>query len=74
MRRYKERAAKGEEAVYDEILSSVIERDRIDSTRETAPLVQPEGAYLVDTSDMTEEQVVDEIVGITRKVMGARNA
>ena len=74
MRRYKERVAKGEEAVYDEILSSVIERDRIDSTRETAPLVKPEGAYLVDSSCMTEEQVVDEIVSIALKVMGVQNA
>ena len=62
MRRYKERLAKGETAVYDEILLSVKERDRIDSTRETAPLVKPDDAHLIDSSNMTEQQVVDEIV------------
>jgi len=67
MRRYKERLVKGEEPVYEEILSSVKERDRIDSTREAAPLVKPEGAYLLDSSDMTEQQVVDEIVRIALK-------
>lgn len=64
MRRYKERLAKGETAIYDEILLSVKERDRIDSTREAAPLVKPEDAYLIDSSCMSEDQVVDEIVRI----------
>jgi cytidylate kinase len=64
MRRYKERSTKGEAATYDEILSSVKERDRMDSTREAAPLVKAEGAYLIDSSDMALEQVVDEIVGV----------
>jgi len=67
MRRYKERLGKGEEAIYDDILLSVKERDRIDSTREAAPLVKPEGAYLIDSSDMSEEQVVDEIVRFALK-------
>jgi cytidylate kinase len=67
MRRYKERLAKGESAIYDEILLSVKERDRIDSTREAAPLTKPEGAYLIDSSFMSEQQVVDEIVSITIK-------
>jgi len=64
MRRYKERLSKGESAVYDEILQSVKERDRIDSTREDAPLVMPEGAHCIDSSFMNEQQVVDEIVSI----------
>ena len=67
MRRYKERVAKGEEPVYDEILLSVKERDRIDSTREAAPLIKPEGAHLIDSSDLTEQQVVEEIVHIALK-------
>ena len=66
-RRYKERLAKGEAAQYDEILLSVKERDRIDSERETAPLVKPEGAHLIDSSHMSEQQVVDEIVSIAIK-------
>ncbi|MCL1875776.1 MAG: (d)CMP kinase [Synergistaceae bacterium] len=64
MRRYRERLAKGEAAIYDEILLSVRERDRIDSTRDVAPLLKPEGSHLIDSSSMSEEQVVDEIVRI----------
>ncbi|MCL2147082.1 MAG: (d)CMP kinase [Synergistaceae bacterium] len=67
MRRYKERLARGESAIYEEVLQIVKERDRIDSTREAAPLVKPEGAYLIDSSFMSEQQVVDEIIGIAAK-------
>ena len=68
MRRYKERLSKGESALYDDVLLIVKERDRIDSTREVAPLVKPEGAYLIDSSFMSEEQVVDKIVSIVLKM------
>jgi cytidylate kinase len=71
MRRYKERLAKGESAIYDEILLSVKERDMIDSTREAAPLVKPEGACLIDSSNMSEQQVVDEIVSIVKRILGS---
>ena len=69
MRRYKERLAKGEIAIYEEVLLSVKERDRIDSTREVAPLIKPEGAYLIDSTFMSEQQVVDEIVSIAKKMV-----
>lgn len=65
-RRYKERVTKGESPDYGEILASVIERDRIDSTREIAPLKKPEGAHVVDSSSMPEPQVVEEIVRIAK--------
>jgi len=73
MRRYKERLAKGKAAIYDEILLTMKERDKIDSTREAAPLVKPEGAHLLDSSDMTEQQVVDEIVRIVMEKMADSN-
>ena len=34
-------------------------RDRFDSTREIAPLTRPEDAVLVDTSEMTEDEVLE---------------
>jgi cytidylate kinase len=40
---------------------SIADRDKIDSTRKTAPLVCPEGAIQVDTAPMTLEQVIDHI-------------
>jgi len=69
MRRYKERLAKGETAIYDEILLSVKERDTIDSTREFSPLLIADGAYEIDSSDMSEQQVIDKIVSIAKDIM-----
>lgn len=43
---------------------SLLERDRIDSGRTTAPLTMADGAVHIDTTDLTLEQVIDEIVGL----------
>ena len=51
---------------YEETLSAIRERDRFDSSRETAPLRQPEGAILLDTSDMSEDEVVECFEGLVR--------
>ncbi|MDP5077320.1 MAG: (d)CMP kinase, partial [Nonlabens sp.] len=44
-------------------LKNVIERDRIDSTRDDSPLVQAEDALLLDTSEMTREEQFDLLKG-----------
>ena len=61
-RRYLERISKGKQADYDEILSSIKQRDINDSTRKLAPLSIPDGAIYLDTSDLTEEEAVNFIV------------
>src|SRR5512145_2782680 len=48
-RRFDEVVARGGEADYDEILSKVRERDRIDSTRAVAPLRPAEDAVILDS-------------------------
>lgn len=70
-RRCLEREAKGEAADYDAILASIKERDRIDSTRETAPLSVAEGAVVVDTSGMTEDEVVKKLEKYVRDAVSA---
>jgi len=57
-RRYSELLAKGEEADIVKIEEDIIERDHRDMTRELNPLTQAEDAVLVDSSDMTIEEVV----------------
>ena len=52
-RRYDELVAKGEKCSFEEIRDNVIERDRIDSTREISPLRQAEDAIVLDNSNMT---------------------
>ena len=60
-RRYKELLEKGESCVYEEIAQDIKERDERDMNREIAPLKQAEDAILVDSSEMTIEEVVNTI-------------
>ena len=52
------------EADIEQIASEIRERDLRDSSRRHAPLKQAPGATLVDTDNMTIEQVVEAIVAI----------
>ena len=56
-RRYSEIIERGGTADYDEILSKIIERDRLDSTRAVAPLRPAANAIIIDTDQLNEEQV-----------------
>lgn len=60
-RRYKELLEKGENCVYEEIAQDIKERDERDMNREIAPLKQAEDAILVDSSEMTIDEVVKTI-------------
>ena len=66
-RRYKELIEKGQEADLEKIKKDIEERDYRDMNREIAPLRQAEDAVLVDTSDMTIEEVIDRITEIIRE-------
>ena len=48
------------------LADAVALRDKLDSTRKTAPLVVPEGALYIDSSDMTLEQVVDQVIAVVK--------
>ena len=63
-RRYKEQTERGVDCDIKEIERDIIARDEQDMNREVAPLRQAEDAVLVDSSDMTIDQVVDEIIRI----------
>ncbi len=60
-RRYDELKAKGYEVDFEELKAEIIKRDEQDSTRSIAPLKQADDAVLVDTSNMTIEEVVKTI-------------
>ena len=62
-RRHKELIGKGEETTFEETLAAIRERDYNDSHRAASPLRQAEDAYLLDTTEMTIDQVVDFICG-----------
>ncbi len=66
-RRYKEYINKGIEADYDEIFKDIELRDYQDTHRSHAPLKKADDAYEIDTSNMTIDEVVNEILSILEK-------
>ena len=65
-RRFKELTETGIACDYDEIAKDIQERDTRDMNREIAPLKKADDAVLVDSSDMTIEEVVKAITGLCR--------
>ena len=63
-RRFDELLAKGEKADLSEIEADIKERDKRDMTRAESPLVQAPDSVLLDTSDMTVDQVVEKILSL----------
>ncbi|HHT88824.1 MAG TPA: cytidylate kinase, partial [Clostridiales bacterium] len=61
-RRYLELKERGIAADISEIEKDIIERDKRDMNRDFAPLRQAEDAILIDSSDMTIEEVNETII------------
>lgn len=72
LRRYRQQVEKGDMTPYEQVLSELNARDAQDMNRKTDPLRQAEDAVLVDSTEMTPEQVVDAIVEIVERVYGKR--
>lgn len=65
-RRYKELVAKGVTADIDQIEADIIERDERDMNRANSPLKQADDATFIDSSYMTIDEVVEEIIGLCK--------
>lgn len=61
-RRFSQRVSKGDHVDYDEILAAIKARDKNDKSRAFSPLTVPDGAIYLDTSSMTEDEVVKFII------------
>lgn len=59
-RRFKDYAGKG--LTFEQVLADLIERDKRDSSREVDPLRPAEDAFILDTTFLSPEQVVDAIL------------
>ena len=62
VRRYEELKAKGEQCDLEVTEKDIIERDYRDMNRDISPLKQAEDAVLLDSSDMTIEEVADAVI------------
>ncbi len=69
LRRMKELLEKGQAVSLEEVEEEIRERDYRDSHRETAPLRQAEDAVLVDTSDLSIEEVIEKVSTLIRQKM-----
>jgi cytidylate kinase len=65
-RRFAEMRARGEEVTYEEVLQSLRERDRIDSTRAVAPLRPADDAVIIDSDGKDIDQVFELVLEIVR--------
>lgn len=66
-RRYEELKSKGQLIDYNTVLDDIKKRDKMDSTREIAPLKQAEDAVLIDSSQMTPIEVVQKMLKIIKE-------
>ena len=69
-RRFDEIAAKGENPVFEDVLKNLLERDYIDSHRETSPLVQAPDAFVLDNSEMTLTEEIAWVQGVIQGKFG----
>lgn len=69
-RRFDELQAKGENPVFEEVLANLLERDYIDSHRETSPLSQASDAFVMDNSEMTISEEITWIQGVIQGKFG----
>lgn len=65
-RRFDETIARGANANYEEVLAKVIERDRIDSTRDVAPLKAAEDAVVIDSDKLNADEVFEKVLALCK--------
>lgn len=66
-RRYDELVAKGVDVDFDTLVSEIEERDHRDSNRAVAPLKQADDAVFVDSSSLSPDQIIDQMIQVVRE-------
>ncbi len=66
-RRYEELTRAGERVEFQDLLESILIRDRRDRSRAVGPLVSPQGAIEIDTTHMTVEQTTERLLEIVKE-------
>jgi len=54
---------------FDEVLADIVRRDELDSSRAASPLKPASDAVHIDSSDMTMQEVIDEVGALAKKAM-----
>jgi cytidylate kinase len=66
-RRVEQLRRKGGDADYSQILEMTLERDHQDRSREVAPLRQAKDAMMIDTTEISIQEVVERILAVIRE-------
>lgn len=67
-RRLNDLRADGEDVTPEDVLANLTVRDRTDSQRRVGPLTVPDGAILIDTSELSITQVLDVMLGHLKRL------
>ena len=70
-RRFDELTQAGKEIAYEQVLDDIVQRDYNDTHRAVSPMRQADDAVRVDTSEMTRDEVVADIVRRVRTAIEA---
>ena len=65
-RRFEELKAKGQAVTFDAVENEIAARDKQDSEREIAPLAKADDAILIDSTNMTVDEVVEKILELAK--------
>ncbi len=66
-RRYRELLEKGFDCTYEDVLRDMIYRDRQDSERQAAPMRPAEDSIIIDNSNMTLQEEIDELCRLVKE-------
>ena len=66
-RRYKQNLEKGIEITYEEVLEAIKERHKLETERDIAPFIKAEDAIVVDSTKLTIDEVVQEVLNIIKQ-------
>lgn len=65
-RRFEELKAKGQAVTFDAVENEIAARDKQDSEREIAPLAKADDAILIDSTNLTVDEVVEKILDLAK--------
>ena len=71
-RRYKQNIERGLNTPYEEVLSELIKRHKLETEREVAPLIQAKDAIYLDSSNLNIEEVTEETIKIIKEQLNKK--
>src|SRR5690554_5677259 len=68
-RRYLELTEKGATVTYNQVLTNVVDRDKLDTTRADSPLIIAKDAIVIGNSNLTKEEQFEKIFTLSKKLI-----